>query len=344
MNTQEPTTSLGEEPAREIINRWSEKGLFRLKNMGDKIFIDAITPGAAYTIRLQTHYEQRKVRHTQAPFSGGPVDDRGRPPETWDITVRRPGPFQERTEKVTIPHTERVQMCSGCAGEGRVTCSACNGRGQRACPFCMGTGYVEQPVFSPGGDAQGAPSVPRMVRRPCTCGGGLVRCGQCGGNGVLTCPDCAGSGKVKTFDQLIVRFQTATQGEVLDVTPVPDPWLGHLTGQMLVEQRARLIEQFDPVTPEVDQKGRDLLAKSHAVEEDRTRILLQMLEIQRIPLYEVRYKYAGVERQLWICGSEQELYAPKAPWHRQRLLLLIAGIVAAVALLVGLIVFLLMHH
>jgi hypothetical protein len=344
MSTHEPAASLGEEPAREIINRWSVHGFFRLKNMGDKIFIDAIAPGAAYTIRLQTHYEQRKVKHAQAPFRGGPVDDSGRPPDPWDVDVRRPAPFQERTEKVPIPHTERVQMCPGCAGEGRVSCPACNGQGRRACPYCMGTGYVEQPVFDSGGGPQGAPAAPRMMRQPCTCGGGLVRCGQCGGNGILTCPDCAGSGKVKTFDQLIVRFQAATQGEVLDVTPVPDPWLGTLSGQKLVEQRARRIEQFDPVTPEVDQKARDLLAKSQAVEEDRTRILLQVLEIQRIPLHEVRYKYAGVERRLWICGSEQALYAPKAPWHRQRLFLLIAGVVAAVALLAGLLVFLLMRH
>jgi hypothetical protein len=344
MNTQEPTTPLGEEPAREIINRWSAKGIFRLKNMGDKIFIDEITPGAAYTIRLQTHYEQRKVKHAQTPFRGGPVDDRGRPPDPWDVAVRRPAPFQERTEKVPIPHTERVQMCSRCAGQGRVTCWACNGRGQCACPFCMGTGFIEQPVFGSGGNASGAPAAPQIVRRPCTCQGGQVRCGQCSGNGILTCPDCAGSGQVKTFDQLIVRFQAATQGEILDVTPVPDPWLGKLSGQMLVEQRARRIEQFDSVTPEVDKKARDLLAKSQDVEEDRARILLQMLEIQRIPLYEVRYKYAGVERQLWICGSEQELYAPKAPWHRQRLFLLIAGAIGVLAALIGLIVFLLMRN
>jgi hypothetical protein len=344
MSTHEPATSLGEEQVREIINGWSAKGFFRLKNMGDKIFIDEITTGAAYTIRLQTHYEQRKVTHVQAPFRGGPVDDRGRPPDPWEVAVRQPAPFQERIEKVTIPHTEHVQMCSGCAGQGRVTCMVCNGRGQCACPFCMGTGYVEQTVLGSGGGASGTSSAPQIVRRPCTCRGGLVRCVACSGNGVRTCPDCAGSGKVKTFDQVIVRFQTATQGEVLDVTPVPDPWLGRLSGPMLVEQRARRIERFDPVTPEVDRKAQDLLAKSQDVDEDRTRILVQELEIHRIPLHEVRYKYAGVKRQLWICGNEQALYAPKAPWHRQRLLLLITGIVVGVALLVGLIAFFLMRH
>jgi hypothetical protein len=343
--THEPAPSLGEDQAREIINRWSAGGFFRLRNMGEKIFIDRITPGAAYTVRLQTHYEQRSVKHTQEAFTGGPVDDRGRPPDPWEVPVHRPAPFQDRTEKVPIPHTERVQMCSRCAGEGRVNCAACNGRGERPCPFCGGAGFLEHQVLATAPDAQGTSvPVPRTERRPCSCGGGLVRCSQCSGRGIVTCADCAGSGKVKTFDQVIVRFQAATQGEVLDVTPVPDPWLGKLSGQVLVEQQAPRIEQFDPVTPEVDQKARDLLSKSQAVDEDRVRILLQALRIQRIALHEVTYKYAGVERRLWICGDEQALYAPKAPWNRSRLLLLVTGLVVGVAALVGLVAFIFMRH
>ena len=46
--------------------------------------------------------------------------------------------------------------------------------------------------------------------------------------------------------------------------------------------------------------------------------LLQALRVERIPLLEIDYKYAGVERKLWICGQQQEVYAPKSPWRRQR--------------------------
>jgi hypothetical protein len=63
--------------------------------------------------------------------------------------------------------------------------------------------------------------------------------------------------------------------------------------------------------------------------------------VERLPLYEVQYKYAGVDRKLWICGNEQGIYAPRAPRNRQRLFWVIAGTALAVAALIGLGVFLL---
>jgi hypothetical protein len=168
-----------------------------------------------------------------------------------------------------------------------------------------------------------------------------VVCSACGGNGILRCPGCAGSGQVKTFDQLVVRFQTAVQGEVLDVTPVPDNWLGRRSGEVLVDQKARRIENCESLPEAAARKTRELLEKSHQVDEQDTRIILQVVHVERLPLYEVRYKYAGVERQLWICGNEQDIHAPNAPRNRQRMFWVIAGIVLAIAALIGLVVFLL---
>src|SRR5262249_49533648 len=88
MTTNEGTPALGEEQAREIINHWGDGGFFRLKNMGDKIFVDQITCGVAYTIRLQTHYEQRQVRQVAKPYLGGSVDDRGQAPDRWEVPVK----------------------------------------------------------------------------------------------------------------------------------------------------------------------------------------------------------------------------------------------------------------
>jgi hypothetical protein len=200
---------------------------------------------------------------------------------------------------------------------------------------------VEQPIAETGRDTHGNPfPQTRTFHRPCSCGGGLVVCSGCGGHRIVRCPGCAGSGQVKSFDQLVVRFQAATQGEVLDVTPVPDKWLGSLAGEVLVDQRAERIEQIDALPETVAEKTRDLLSKSHEVDERHTRIILQLLHEERLPLYEVRYKYAGVDRQLWICGNQKDVHAPKAPWNRQRMFWVVAGIVLAVAALIGLGVFL----
>jgi hypothetical protein len=307
--------------------------------MGDKIMVDGVQPGAAYTIKLRTQYEQRSVREAEVPFHGGHVDDRGQPPQPWDIQVRRPGPFQERTEKVTIPRSERVEPCSDCGGRGQITCRRCAGHGRISCPSCFGTGMREMPVFdmARGPNGQTIPMT-RIVRSPCTCGTGVVRCSTCLGRGIETCANCRGSGQVKTFDQLLVRFQTATQGELIDVTPVPDGWFGRLSGAVAVDHQAERIDTFDPVTPEVDQKTQELLARSHDLPNGDARILLQALRIERVPLYEVPYRYAGMERKLWICGKEQEIYAPEAPWHRERLLMLIGACVLAGIAAIGVLV------
>jgi hypothetical protein len=337
MSSSEGTPVLGEEQAREIINQWGGSGFFRLRNMGDKIFIDQITPGAAYAIRLQTHYEQRKVRRVAEPYHGGSVDDRGRAPDQWDVPVRQPPSFEERTEIVPIPHTERVQLCADCAGEGRIGCPRCMGQGRMPCPSCGGTGVVEHLALDFGRDAQGnAVPQPRMVRRRCSCSGGKVVCSECRGNRILRCPGCDGSGQVKTFDQLVVRFQAAAQGEFVDVTPVPDYWLGRFSGELLVDAKARRIDSCESVPELITQKVKELLGKSHEVDERHTRIILQLLQVERLPLYEVRYKYAGVERQLWICGKEQGVHAPSAPRNRKRVFWVIAACVLVVAALVGL--------
>ncbi len=342
MITSEGTPILGEEQAREIITQWGNAGFFRLKNMGDKIFVDQISPGVAYTIRLQTHYEQRKVRRAAEPYHGGMVDDRGRPPNPWDVPVRQPASFEERTEIVPIPHTERVQMCPDCAGQGRIGCPRCMGQGQMPCPWCGGSGYVEQSVADIGRDAQGN-QIPasRIVRRQCSCSNGQVVCSECNGNRVLRCSGCAGSGEIKTFEQLVVRFQSAAQGEVLDVTPVPDNWLGRLSGEVLVDLKSRRIESCDSLPESAARKASDLLRKSHEVDEQETRTILQLLHVERLPLYEVKYTYAGVERQLWICGKEQGIHAPNAPRNRKRMFWLISGIVLAVIGLIVLVYFLL---
>jgi hypothetical protein len=138
-----------------------------------------------------------------------------------------------------------------------------------------------------------------------------------------------------------VRFQAAAQSEVLDVMPVPDKWLGRFSGEVLIDQKARRIETCESLPEAVARKAMDLLSKSHEVDEQQTRVILQLLHVERLPLYEVRYTYAGVERRLWICGNEQGIHAPNAPRNRQRVFWVITAIVLAIAGLVGLAMFLL---
>ncbi|MGD9644739.1 MAG: hypothetical protein AB7U73_03445 [Pirellulales bacterium] len=337
--------SAAEQQVRELLNRWGTKGFFRLKYMGEKIFIDRIAPGQAYLVELRTHYEDRSLRQAEEPYHGGPVDDYHATPELWDVPVQRAADFEERTERVVVPGTERVELCGGCAGNGRVVCPHCHGQGSRVCPRCQGTGMIEHRTVSasPPGRHDNPMSAPRVIRRRCNCIGGRVRCSSCGGNGVQTCHRCRGSGRTKTFQELVAKFLVVDERQVLDATPVADKALGKLSGDCLLELNEPRVAAHWPITPAVDECVAQELAKSQAVDERQRRVLRQYLRVVRIPQTEVQYTYAGVERQLWICGHEQQVYAPGAPWQRERYWLLVGGIVAAVAAVVGVVAYLLLR-
>jgi hypothetical protein len=144
---------------------------------------------------------------------------------------------------------------------------------------------------------------------------------------------------VKTFDQLVVNFLQSKHGDLFDVTPVPDNWFGKLSGEIVFEQRARQVNEAPPILEPVDIRAKQMLARSHKIEEPRERIILQHLRIERVPLQEVHYKHAGVDRELWICGNEKEVFAPKAPWNRGRVTGAIAGVILVAAGLLALLVF-----
>jgi hypothetical protein len=332
---------LPEEQAREAINRWSQ-GFFRIRYLGDKIFIDKIVPAYSYSVRLRTQYEERAVVPVSVPYHGQPLDDRGVPSNPWDIPVPRPDDFEERTEALPVPHTDRVSRCPQCASVGHIACSRCNAAGQLTCPHCGGRGF--QDTFQPraGVDASGKPTTQMVsMRADCMhCFHGHVTCSSCSGNGRVTCPSCDGTGNVRTFDQLTVRFRDATQNELLDPTDVPDELLRDAQGDAIFSKRDARIEASPGMPAHVESTSRTILQKSHTFNQRDTRLLFQDLAVQRIPVHEVAYTYAGVERRLWVYADGQ-VHAPHAPWRRDRMWA-IAGGVAAVVIL-GIVVALLLR-
>src|SRR5688500_5009136 len=108
---------LPEDQAREAINCWS-KGFFRIRYLGDKIFLNKVTPCYSYNVRLRTQYEERNVVTACEPYHGQQIDNYGRPPEPWSIEVTCPHDYEERSETIRVPHTDRVSRCPQCAGVG----------------------------------------------------------------------------------------------------------------------------------------------------------------------------------------------------------------------------------
>ncbi len=322
--------AIPEEKAREAINRWSQ-GFFRVRYLGDKIFIDKIIPAYSYTVRLRTQYEERTVAPVSVPYHGQPLDDQGMPPNPWDVQVRRPNDFEDRSETLAVPHTDRVSLCPKCAGVGSIDCSRCHAAGQVTCSHCGGRGFQDTLQPRPAQDAAGKPTTQMVsVRSDCPhCSHGQVTCPACSGNRRVTCPSCEGTGHVRTFDQLTVRFHNLAQQEVLDATDLPDELLGDAKGGAIFSKRADRIDSTPGLPQHVETSTQTTLQKSQAFDERDTRLLFQDLAVERVSVHEVVYKYAGVERRLWIYGDGQ-VHAPDAPWRRDRLFYILGGIAGAV--------------
>src|SRR5262249_28086274 len=168
---------LSTEKVRHILNRWSGDGFFRPRKFGDKVAVNEVVAHSSYAVRLWSEYEERSVSRASKPYPGGPVDDRGQPPEPWTIAVRQPTDFEDRTEQVPVPHTEAVQTCTTCGGLGLTTCIACQGWGTVNCPACNGKGFRERQVAKTETGPGGAPTTRwETVRENCTCHGGKVTC------------------------------------------------------------------------------------------------------------------------------------------------------------------------
>jgi hypothetical protein len=255
MDQDSTPAPLASADARHVINRWSARGLFRVRGLGGKIAVEDVVPCSSYTLRLASQYEDRSVAERTVPFAGGPVDDHGRRPGPWDLQVERPGDFRERTEEVPIPHTERVRTCPRCEGRARTTCGQCQGFGKVACPWCNGTGYRVRTETRTVQDAGGNTTLqPVTTRERCTCFGGKVGCGGCGGEGTVVCGDCQGHGRVKTFEQLRVHFRVEHRTEVVHATRVPDRLLGQARGVVLVDEQAAPALASPKVGPRVDDR------------------------------------------------------------------------------------------
>jgi hypothetical protein len=330
---KKPTTPTAEE-VRRILNQWSSKGFLHIRKLGDRLDLEEIQTLSSYSVRVRTQYETRTVQRTRRPYHGGPVDDHGVPPGPWEIEVRRPEDFEDRTENHPVPHTESVHPCADCGGAGLVNCSFCHGWGKVTCNFCNGRGYRERTEMrsapGPGGQMQ---TQTVTVRDNCTCFGGKVNCTSCGGRGKVQCATCTGSGSVVQYDLLTVQFRVSLLTEVLNTTQIPEEQLKQAVGVFLVDDRNERIDQAPAVLPEVDQLTAELLKKSHQESHGETRLLFERLRVQQLGVHEVRYRYgSGNSRRLWIYGAADSVHAPGAPKAWGKLWTVLGSVAAALAL------------
>ncbi|MBE9082863.1 hypothetical protein IQ278_12135 [Tolypothrix sp. LEGE 11397] len=322
--------SLSRDEAIKILNTWGSKGFFRTRNL-ESSHIEAIEHTPCFTFRAKTQYERRSVETLSKPYYGERLDNKGTPPDMWDITVEKPsGYFGNTFTDVIIPHTDQVSPCHTCHGNCKISCSGCAGRGRQRCscnggrlPCSCAGGQVAQIEWETVYDHHGyATSVSKTVyqmcsacggagSRPCNnCGGcGEITCSWCRGYGDVTCETCQARGKVKTYRMLHVRFEYRDHSQIIGAMEIPDTKIVKVTGKKILNKRDNRITTVHELS---DKK----LAK-HALEffsqcnTSNALILYQHFEIDEIPVFKVSYKKHSNSKTkfLWIYGNEHEIYS-----------------------------------
>ena len=343
-------SALPPERAREMINAWAKSSFFRLPRLGDRITIDKIIPASAYVIRLDSEYESRVVTEKTVAHEGGPIEVEGEPPDPSAVVVRSPSDFEDRTNQIELPRSQRIASCDTCSSEGTIPCLTCKGSGKTQCSRCHGRGYrvktTAKSMILPGKtmkDRHGFPLDLKRQRTPfvevredCrSCNRGEVTCSRCKGGREQRCPTCSGSGRVVTSKVLTVQFRHVMGGDVVNPGPVPTERIQEEAGEVVVDALDKDIGAVPGLIPDVDRRVSALVQDSRAGEQKGSRLLLQRLQIRQVAVQEVAYRYGrSSEKHLWIYGNEGKLHAPRAPRPWRRILLAIGGPIAVLFLVI----------
>ena len=198
---------------------------------GDHINLKTYELCPIYVVSLRTQYDQRYVNTGQYPYKNTDIPARRFLKESdvdaWSYELRTTDRFTDDQCAYEVPGSQHVEICSTCAGKGKVTCPTCDGEGRVTCSDCGGSGaltctacggrgssncsscngrgykqesyeerYVQSMKFKDGFSTPvyGYRTAYRDVVCPSCRGSGKHICSSCDGRGEHTCSKCGGKG------------------------------------------------------------------------------------------------------------------------------------------------------
>jgi len=321
--------------ARELLESWARSTSWRRRGLAQKLEITSFDEKSAYTVRLETHVEARRIADHHRPYLGRPLDGPGdKPEEAADselslptAEVKHPGDFVADIQDFAVPHTEVVRPCDQCKSTGRETCQSCRGEGLATCTTCWGRGQTTRDGTS-------------SSCHDCN-GSGKSRCSYCDGGGGVKCTACLGHLKLVHFDQLIVHFQSRTDERVIGETALPSSLVGHASTTTAYHEEGPRLEPIaghggggpfrgshGRVNHQVNAAVNELIEGERLA--DGEKIIKQRLSVESLPVYEATYRWGNGLRHCWIYGHGLTVHAPDYPVSRLRIT---GTVVAAMALL-----------
>ncbi|PDW02372.1 protein kinase domain-containing protein [Candidatus Viridilinea mediisalina] len=296
---------------RRLLNRWSQKGYFRRRALGQLIIPEQIVSYNVYFYELRTLYEQRLPPETRVrPQAPTDRDDNPRPPDLWEVTLPVELAFEsleERTE--VLPNSIQVNNCPECMGAKYVRCKD-----------CKGSGLLEQERKVSNPDrTTGKESVPSI-------------CPTCVGSSKQQCPQCKGTGgiaeeqvfrwsrRAKIFENsddiddlpalaLKKRRQPVFSGTI-------DPYEGRWHSVAPVAELLRTV---------IQEAGKD------------TRIVAAELNIEGVPITEMDVLLDEKPHRLYIVGFDKEWIGDWSLLNSERVILAVIVVILALLFVLALI-------
>jgi DnaJ domain len=331
---------------RDRVNAWANSIPHHpYANLGNSITIIQATEKPTHAVLLVTSYERRCLMWNRVPYHNEPVphvpvgEDQL---DVWNIELPHlavPGEGEHDVEQdIPLTETRTLVQCDSCGGSGEVGCNGCYGSGIEDCRNCNGRGYLH--CYSCNGSGQiesrSSDNDYRPTYRNChgcagqgqtrcdTChGNGEHRCFCCGGSGWLICGDCKGQGKFLHFFSVLQSKSTLGRSERVHHPATPYAWRCDFPTSPAVTVKGKELWGADRLSTPVSELNdaiRSLLTASeqprdceYGVVGRELRTIGWVLQISRIPHFEVNYSFNGQRFNIWLHGSQERVHAPKSP-------------------------------
>ena len=230
----------------------------------------------------------------------------------------------------------KTAPCEACSHRGRKSCPLCRGRGSIPCALCKGEGTVVGSIAAIGtGNKEVCPQCTGKREQPChdcadmaapecaQCANTrVVACPACEGRGAPPCVQCRGSGRVVDGFSVDIAYKLAYHRSLLRDASIPeevlpaDPAFGKL-GETVFEYESADAASFAAKRPEgpAGDAFEKVLAQVPAggLGKD-SRVILQSLSVERIPVYEVVYAFAGKEYRAWATRYQNRVVTSEDPF------------------------------
>lgn len=304
------------EAISRLLNRWSRKGFFRRRMLGNIIRLEQIVSYNIYFYELQTLYETRKEQEPRRrpQKTDEQIDPYARksPPPVWDVTVPDAAAFAEvKPQEVLLPDSTIIFPCYECNGEARVLCSRCRGKGT-----------VEQTRKLKNAD--GSTSVEAFDEM----------CPSCRGYRYQRCTVCDGTGNLVEEQFFLWSRRAYVWSNTDDIDELPS---------LVLQKRAEPVYHAS-VNPyqghwhSVKPLGELFKEAIADVKDEHTRMVDAELHIRGVPITEVDYVLDEKKYRLYLVGHDNEVVGSWKLLNLERILLVVGGCVVLLVLAIVILV------